>query len=118
MGHGEQRKHPRVAVQVPVRYRETFGPGPGSYRGASTRDISAGGLRFLTEMFVPHDTPVIFEIHLPSSPKPVRAISSVAWTRALSSGVRYEVGSRFTDIIPSERKILDSFLEERFAGRA
>ena len=110
MREGENRKHPRAEIQVPVRYRETFGSGPGHYHGAQTKDISLGGLRFQTDTFIAHDTRVIFEIHLPTSPKPVRAISAVAWTRALPSGIRYEVGGRFTDIIPSERKLLERLL--------
>ena len=118
MREADNRRHLRAEVQVPVRYRETFGSNPTQYRGAQTKDISIGGLRFQTDTFIAHDTRVIFEIHLPSSPKPVRAISSVTWTRAISSGIRYEVGSRFTDIIPSEKKLLEEFLNRPLSGRA
>ena len=111
MRNGEQRKHQRTDIQVPVRFRETFSSKPGQYQGAQTKDLSIGGLRFQTETFIARDTRMIFEIHLPSSPKPVRAISSVTWTRSLASGIRFEVGSRFTDIIPSEKILLENYLQ-------
>ena len=113
----EKRQYPRKEGSFPFRYRETLGT-PSPFRGALVKDVSLGGLRFRTEDFLPLDTSLILELSLPESTRPVRAITRVAWSRKLSSGERYEIGGEFVEMIPSEKRSLEGFLEAAAGGNA
>lgn len=113
----EKRQYKRQEGTFPFRYRETLGT-PSPFRGALVKDVSLGGLRFRTESFLPLDTSLILELSLPESTRPVRAITRVAWSRKLPAGERYEIGGEFVEMIPSEKRTLEGFLEAVAAGNA
>jgi hypothetical protein len=107
-GH-EKRRFQRVGVQVPLKFRETMAQ-PSVYRGAQVRDVSLGGVRFRTKSFLPRDTSLIVEFHLPESNRAIRAISRVSWLKSLPSGHRFDVGSEFVEMTASERALLEARL--------
>ena len=113
----EKRRHERKEGSFPFRYRETLGA-PSPFRGAQVKDVSMGGLRFRAEDFLPRDTSLILELSLPESLRPVRAISRVAWSRKLPTGDRYEIGGEFVEMVPTERRVLESFLNGGAAGNS
>jgi hypothetical protein len=105
----EKRRFKRVGIQLPLKFRETMAQPP-VYRGAQVRDVSLGGVRFRTENFIPRDTSLIVEFHLPESTQAIRAISTVSWLKSLPSGHRFEVGSEFVEMTASERDLLEARL--------
>ena len=105
----DKRRHHRMDIHLPLRFRDPV-THPSPTKNAQTKDLSLGGLCFQTEEFVPLDTTLLLELRLQDSAKPVRSIARVAWTRAMPSGLRYEIGSEFVDIVHSERKALEDFL--------
>ena len=114
-GQSERRRHSRREADFPLRYRETLAT-RSHYRGVQLKDLGSGGVRFQTEGFIPLNTSLICEFSLPESFRPVRAISRVAWSRRLPLGDRYEIGSEFLEIIPTEKRILEEFLSTRKIG--
>ena len=116
-GQSERRRHERKEADFPLRYRETLGA-PSPYRGVQVKNLGPGGMSFQTDGFIPVNTSLICELSLPESARPVRTISRVAWARKLPSVDRYEVGSEFVDIIPTEKKILEEFLSTLKTGTA
>jgi hypothetical protein len=105
-GH-EKRKCQRVDVRFPIKFRD-IRASSAACLGAQGKDISLGGLRFQTESFVPRNANLALEFFLPESEKTIRAVSKVTWLKVLPSGYRFEVGSEFTEIVPSEMKLLRS----------
>jgi hypothetical protein len=105
----EKRRFQRVGIQMPLKFRETTAQSP-VYRGAQVRDISLGGVKFRTENFVPRDTSLIVEFHLPDNPQAIRTISKVSWLKSLPSGYRFEVGGEFVELTTSERSLLEARL--------
>jgi hypothetical protein len=111
-GQSERRHHARRVADLPLRYRETLAV-RSNYRGVQMKDVGPGGVKFQADGFIPLNTSLICELSLPESFRPVRAISRVAWSRKLPLGDRYEIGSEFVEIIPTEKRILDEFLSAR-----
>ena len=111
-GQDERRLHSRRVTDLPLRYRETLAA-RSNYRGVQMKDVGSGGVRFQADGFIPLNTSLICEFSLPESFRPVRAISRVAWSRKLPLGDRYEIGSEFVEIVPTEKRILDEFLSAR-----
>jgi hypothetical protein len=101
----EKRKCERVDVRFPIKFRDVRASVAASL-GAQGKDISLGGLRFQTESFIPRNANLVLEFFLPESEKTIRAVSKVTWLKVLPSGYRFEVGSEFTEIDPSEMKLL------------
>jgi hypothetical protein len=114
-GQSERRHHSRREAELPLRYRETLAA-RSSYLGVQMKDVGSGGVKFQTEGFIPLNTSLICEFSLPESFRPVRAISRVAWSRKLPLGDRYEIGSEFLEIVPTEKRILEEFLSARKVG--
>jgi len=101
----EKRKSQRVDVRFPIKFRDVRSSAAASL-GAQGKDISFGGLRFQTESFIPRNASLALEFFLPESGKTIRAVSKVTWLKVLPSGYRFEVGSEFTEINPSEMELL------------
>jgi len=101
----EKRKCERVDVRFPIKFRDIRASAAASL-GAQGKDISSGGLRFQTESFIPRHASLVLEFYLPESQKTIRAVSKVTWLKVLPSGYRFEVGSEFTEVNPSEMEFL------------
>jgi hypothetical protein len=81
----EKRRHTRVPARFPVKFFETPS-GSKACQGALSKDLSAGGLRFYTECFLPRDTRVFVEFSLPEEETPIKTFAKVAWMRSLPAG--------------------------------
>jgi c-di-GMP-binding flagellar brake protein YcgR len=97
----ERRRYTRVPESLQVAYEiipaETI-------KEYLTRDISQGGIRFLTHEFIPKDSRLRIRITFPTTLFSFEALVKCMWIRELSYGDDFEVGVEFIDL-PSE--ILD-----------
>ena len=93
----DRRRYVRVKSTVPLQYKKLKELAEGTI-GAITRDVSEGGTRFISNEFLPLATRLVVELFLPAQPRPVKAISKVAWIKKVSSGDQYEIGNQFLDI--------------------
>ncbi|MFH0771873.1 MAG: PilZ domain-containing protein [Candidatus Omnitrophota bacterium] len=107
----ERREHPRVGVAMPVSYRGIRQSGD-SAMNAITRDISRGGIRLLVDEFISVFTRLVVDISIPSTVKPVRVVSKVAWVRKRPHGDQYEVGMQFIDIPEEDRRGIFEFVDK------
>lgn len=105
----ERRKYPRVISSIPVEYRDISRPIEG-FVPTLTKDISNGGVRFICDDFISIFTRLLVNIAIPTHPKPVRAMSKIAWIRKLPYGSQYEAGIQFVDIPNGDRSLLTTFL--------
>lgn len=109
--HSEQRKYPRIGVRVPVQYKELHGK-TRSPKGALTKNLSEGGVKFNTDKFISLACRMVVEVTLPAKPKPIRAISKVAWIKKLPVGDDYEIGNQFLDMSKEDKIIISNYVEE------
>lgn len=105
----ERRRYPRAEFNLPVRYKNLRSLGSSSI-GSLSRDISEGGVRFKTNEFISLACRLVLEISLPTIPKPVKAISKVAWIRKASSGDIYEIGNQFLEITKEDKARVMEFV--------
>jgi c-di-GMP-binding flagellar brake protein YcgR len=107
----EKRRHKRVESNFPVQYRNLRKPGIPSV-GTVTRNLSEGGVCFKSNEFVSLACRLVVEVSLPNSPKPVKAISKVAWIRKTPSGDQYELGNQFLEITKEDRAAIVNFVNQ------
>lgn len=107
----EKRKHPRIDIRIPLKYKELRATSPVS-RGALTKNLSVGGVRFHSDRFISLSCRMVVEINLPLISKPLRAISKVAWIRKIPAGDDYEIGNQFLDMKREDRSLITDFIKK------
>lgn len=63
-----------------------------------TLDLSAGGIRLISDGFIPVNSLLKIEIKLKHSDKVITAIAKAAWIKSLFDDEHYEVGIEFKEI--------------------
>jgi len=112
---GERRKYNRVNSMLPLQYKKLKEVADGTI-GAITRDVGEGGAKFVSNEFLPLATRLVVELFLPAQPKPVKAISKVAWIKKASSGDQYEIGNQFLELGKGDRGQLAEFISRNTAA--
>jgi c-di-GMP-binding flagellar brake protein YcgR len=107
----ERRRFARVSAAMPLQYKKLKQLSEGTI-GAITRDLSEGGVRFLSNEFLPLATRMVVEVFLPAQPRPVKAISKVAWIRKATSGDQYEIGNQFLDVARDDKDQLIEYVKK------
>ena len=104
----EKRRYPRVESNLPLQYKN-LKKLSGVSMGSLASNISAGGIRFKTNEFISLACRLVVEINLPTIPKPIKAISKVAWIRKLPVGEQYELGNQFLEIAKEDKDHITNF---------
>ena len=106
----DRRRSARVKSTFALQYRKLKEFSEGTI-GAITHDVSEGGTMFISNEFLPLATRMVVELFLPAQPRPIRAISKVAWIRKAPSGNQYEVGNQFLDVGKDDRNQLAEYVK-------
>ncbi len=103
----DRRRYPRLEKLVSVRQVA----GDGSDPWLSTRDVSGGGMRLLSDRSREKGEQLDLEMLLPDGSW-LRVIAKVAWSVKLDVGsaAEYEVGLRFVDLTQDDRVRLKPLL--------
>lgn len=107
----EKRRFKRVDTNIPVQFKDLRKAGE-LPAGSLTRNLSEGGVCFKTNRFVSLACRLVVEISLPSAPKPVKAISKVAWIRKVPSSDQYELGNQFLEISKEDKAHIMQFVNQ------
>jgi PilZ domain. len=104
----ENRRFQRIESDLPVRYKNLkTATVP---LGSLTKDISEGGICFKTSEFISLACRLVVEINLPTTQRPIKAISKVAWIRKTSAGDQYELGNQFLEISKEDRNTITDYV--------
>jgi len=113
----EKRISPRFKIDTPVEYRMLRGARE-AVQGSVLSDISAGGVRFITNEFLALTARMVLDITLPVPERPIFAVSKIAWIKKLPMGDRYEIGNQFLEISRDDKARLSSYLNRASAASA
>lgn len=105
----EKRRYPRVEYNLPVQYRN-LKKAVALPTGSLSTNISEGGVRFKSNEFISLACRLVLEITLPTTSKPIKAISKVAWIRKLPTGEAYELGNQFIDMTKEDKVHILAFI--------
>jgi len=100
----DKRRNPRVNIRTPLTYRVRGEP-----RSQSTvcDNISAGGLSFTGERFVPSQATLMLEVSLLS--RVLYPVGRVMWVSPLPHSDRNRIGVKFLEFPGSEMKYLEDY---------
>ena len=107
----EKRRFERVESQTPIQYKKLKQPFEGTV-GAISVNISEGGVKFLANEFLPLASRLAIEVFVPAQPRPVKAVSKVAWIRKMPEGEQYEIGNQFLCIAREDKASLSDYVKK------
>jgi c-di-GMP-binding flagellar brake protein YcgR len=107
----ERRRFKRVEEHIPVHFRD-MRVGVKMTDNSLTKNLSEGGAKFHSYNFLPLSSLLMVEVTLPSTPKPVKAISSVAWIRKLPSVDEYELGVHFIHMTREDKATVSDYIHK------
>ena len=109
----EQRRFVRVGARLELAYAVLP---DGMMRRTAIVDVSAGGLRLLTEQPVPTGASLQIAVSLPGCEHPVHAIAQPRWTQTTELLDRrgpqrsVQTGLAFVEIAPADQEALGQFI--------
>jgi len=92
-------------LRFPVQYKSLKALAE-SDRGALTKDVSEGGIRFIGNEFITLSNRLVLTIVLPAPYRSIKAISKVAWIRKVPMGEQYEIANQFLNLSEEDKKLL------------
>lgn len=105
----EKRRFPRVKINIPVQYKNLKKSGDTS-TGTISRNLSEAGVCFKTGEFISLACRLVVELTVPNSPKPIKAISKIAWIKKLPVGEQYEMGNQFLEMSKEDKALIVNFV--------
>ena len=101
----EKRQHPRIDMRVPLTYRVRGKP---ISESTISTDLSAGGLSFISEKFLPIQTVLGLEFNILS-----RSLSSsgqIKWISPVSHSDRNRIGIQFMELPDAAKDYLSNYI--------
>lgn len=107
----EKRKFQRIDTDLPLQYknlRKISNPPT----GARAKNLSEGGVCFKSSEFISLACRMVVEISVPTSARPIKAITKVAWIRRLPNSEQYELGNQFLDMTKEDKLHINDFIKQ------
>jgi c-di-GMP-binding flagellar brake protein YcgR len=112
----DKRRYKRVDSKLPIEYRDLRRSAV-LPKGSLTRNISEGGICFQSSEFMSLACRLVVEIRLPNVPKPIKAISKIAWVKRLPTSDQYELGNQFLEIAKEDKTHILNFINRVVENR-
>lgn len=104
----DQRRHPRQALLVDFKARDTEGTGHLLFEAV---DVSAGGAFLRSDILLEQGDALVLEFRVPGVPRLMRSAAKVAWVRRFpKDGEPPGMGVQFLALTEEDRTVLSTFL--------
>lgn len=105
-----KRRHKRLKVAYLVKYE--IGRAGEAPRITNIRDISAGGMRFLTRDILPESSIIKVKVMRPPDGRAFDAEARILRVRRANRNFVYSVAVNFVNIAAKDRDALETFIED------
>lgn len=113
MGHKKRasnsRQHKRINADFLLKYEQD--EGKVEPRITNIKNVSAGGVKFLTREMLPENSSIYVNVLIPPLEKSFPARARILRVRRLRKRFIYSVAVRFTDINQNDQQSLNDFVE-------
>ncbi|MGD9015294.1 MAG: PilZ domain-containing protein [Candidatus Omnitrophota bacterium] len=110
----ERRRFVRITESLKLSYEVMS---QAMVRDSLTKDIGQGGIRFLSQEFIPKNSLLKIRLIIEKIPFSFETYAKVVWVRQESRRGRYEIGVEFTNISTDAAKQLIAYLTNIAAGK-
>ena len=106
----ERRKFKRINEQTAVGY--SVMPNYKSERKL-TQDLSLGGIKFISDHFIPVGSVLKLEISLKHTPRVISAVARLVWIKAIFNDEHYDAGAEFIEIDREDLEFMRDYLDRK-----
>ncbi len=107
----DRRRFNRLQCHLPLQFRDIEKNRP-EMLGSLTRDISGGGIRFVSNNFLPVQTSVGLQLALDSDLRTLPATARVVWIQKLPYNENFMIGLEFLNIENENRVKIIRYVNE------
>lgn len=107
----DRRRFNRLERHLPLQFRNIEKNSP-EMSGSLTRDISGGGIRFVSSDFLPVQTSVGMQLSLESNLHTLPATARVVWVQKLPYNENFMIGLEFLNIENENRAKIIRYVNE------
>lgn len=107
----DRRRFNRLQCHLPLQFRDIEKNRP-EMLGSLTRDISGGGIRFVSNNFLPVQTSVGLQLALDSDLRTLPATARVVWIQKLPYNENFMIGLEFLNIENETRAKIIRYVDE------
>lgn len=107
---GQPRQYKRLYTDYLVRYETDVSGEPPHI--TNIKNLSAGGLKFLTKEPLRENATIKVVLLIPSLERPFRAQGRIVRVRRLKKRMIYSVAITFTDISAVDREVINRYVED------
>jgi len=113
MNRDEKRIFDRLEERINLKYRIIKPTLEEKQYFVTTKDISAGGLSFISEKPIPSDAILELEIEMWDSPNPIKCLGKVVRMAKFQENNEefYNIGVLFLDLSPADRTRIIKYAE-------
>ena len=104
-----KRRFKRVESVLPVQFRN-LRKTTDLASGTLSHNLSEGGVCFMTKEFISLACRLVVEITLPALPKPIKAISKIAWIKKIPTNNQYMLGNQFLEMTKEDKAHVMNFV--------
>lgn len=112
-----ERRFPRLKATYLMHYWQMHEAEPDTLRTVNTKDISAGGLRFVSDEKIKKGTVLRIQLLIPPLLARVQAFAQVTGVRRQWPAAVYHISLAFIEITDAEFELLSRFIGERLSSR-
>ncbi len=105
----DKRRYKRVESALPVQFRN-LRKAADPVNGALSHNLSEGGVCFMSNEFISLACRLVVEITLPTLPKPIKAISKIAWIKKIPTNNQYMLGNQFLEMTKEDKAHVMNFV--------
>ena len=105
----EKRKHPRLNLRIPMRYRK-IQTNIEELKGSLIKNISEGGMMINAYEFLSLNSRLVMEIPLVSGIKSLEGTCRVAWIKKAGFSEQYDAGVEFTHLNQEDKNRISKFI--------
>jgi len=104
----DQRKYVRIPESSQLFYQVILSD---KVVECITKDISAGGIKFIAQEFIPHGSHLRIKVNFHKTSFSFEALVRWVWAREIPHSEEYEIGVEFIDIPQDAVKYLQQYIE-------
>jgi len=105
---GERRRYIRIPENLQIFYEIIPSE---KVKECATKNISQGGIKFITDEFIPKDSHLKIKVNFYKTLFSFEALVKCVWVREMNYSDEYEVGVDFIDIPPEAVSYLINYIE-------
>lgn len=110
----ERRQFPRVNYSMSVQFKQ-ISKTSGLFAGTLSEDLSGGGIRLLSDEFLPPRTKLLLDFSIGTTLTQIKTVAEIRWIMQKPLYDKYVAGLQFIEIPEDQKRQIIAFVRQNFS---